>query len=252
MLIVEPRFEVLSPLRADGTIAGREMLELVERAGRTCYKSEERIVTGVGGTAHKFVQMILARGHESVLEHASLTVLFVVDRGVSHEIVRHRLCAFSQESTRYCNYGKGDGQVTFVHLPFWAEGDPEYMAWKHAMLRSERMYLDLLEMGAKPEQARSVLPNSLKTEVVVTANLREWRHILRLRTSKAAHPQMRQVMVPLLQLLRAAVAPVFDGIVGEGEIPSEVLAACSAGPHCDELLDKPLYPGLLFKEENGC
>jgi thymidylate synthase (FAD) len=214
MKIVEPGFEILSPLDGTGALAVDQMLSLVERAGRTCYKSEERIGPG---TAEKFVRMVIDRGHESVLEHASITVLFVIDRGVSHELVRHRLCAFSQESTRYCNYGKTD--VTFVLPSFWAPKDPtdasrwkeEYIVWKSAMQAAEKAYLDLLAMGAKPEEARTVLPNSLKTEIVVTANLREWRHILKLRASPKAHPQMQQVMRGLGVALAVAMPCVFEG-----------------------------------------
>lgn len=206
MKIVEPGFEILSPLDGTGALAVEQMLALVERAGRTCYKSEERIGPG---TAERFVRMVIERGHESVLEHASISVLFVIDRGVSHELVRHRLCAFSQESTRYCNYGKTD--VSFVRPPFWAEGEPEWVAWEHTMRVCERAYLDLLALGSKPEEARSVLPNSLKTEIVVTANLREWRHILRLRAAPKAHPQMQQVMRGLGVALAVAMPCVFEG-----------------------------------------
>jgi thymidylate synthase (FAD) len=206
MQIVEPSFEFLSPLDTSGELDVARMLALVERAGRTCYKSEDRIGPG---TAEKFVRMVTERGHESVLEHASITVLFVVDRGVSHELVRHRLCAFSQESTRYCNYGKTD--VSFVRPFFFdpVERARELELWAAAMGHAEAAYLMLLDAGAKPEEARSVLPNSLKTEIVVSANLREWRHILKLRTSPKAHPQMRQVMAGLGARLGQSVPCVF-------------------------------------------
>jgi thymidylate synthase (FAD) len=216
MKIVEPGFEILSPLK-DGKLDAEAMLRLIERAGRICYKSEERIGPG---TAERFVEMIIKRKHESVLEHASITVLFVMDRGVSHEIVRHRLCAFSQESTRYCNYGKS-GEVTFIR-PIWWGSDPDqslidlyrWNTWYRAMELAEFAYLELLRYGAKPEQARSVLPNSLKTEIVVTANLRQWRHILEQRTAPQAHPQMRQVICPLAAELAAAMPSVFGEFSG--------------------------------------
>jgi thymidylate synthase (FAD) len=177
--------------------------------------------------------MILKYGHESVIEHEFLSVRFVVDRGVSHEIVRHRLVSYSQESTRYCNY---QGGVTFV-IPTWFAFQDTYGCagewdttdilahwkvylhgspldkWLLAMARAEDSYLDLLRSGQSPQQARSVLPNSLKTEIVCTANLREWRHILWLRASMAAHPQMREVMVPLLAELKSRIPVVFDDIV---------------------------------------
>ena len=210
MQIVKPSYEILAIMPDDP-------LAHIELAGRTCYKSESKIGPG---TAEAFVRMILKCGHESVIEHASMTVRFVCDRGVTHELVRHRLCAFSQESTRYCNYSKGkfDSGATFIMQPWWAGdniGQDEFVRWRESLLQSEQAYLRLLALGAKPEQARSVLPNSLKTEIVVTANLREWRHIFRLRTSDKAHPQMREVMRPLLVECRRRIPVLFDD-VGEG------------------------------------
>lgn len=203
MTIIEPRHAIIDQ------IDGQEVLERIERAGRTCYKSEDKITEG---SAIKFVRMILSRGHESVIEHESLTVRFICDRGVSHELVRHRLASFSQESTRYCNYGKKDSGVTFIRPCFWEKGGNNYMRWKGAMECAEDSYLRLLKFGATPQEARSVLPNSLKTEIVVTANLREWRHILWLRCSRAAHPQMRQIMIPLLRELQGLVPVIFEDI----------------------------------------
>lgn len=193
-------------------------LELIELAGRTCYKSEDRITNE---SAPHFAKMVVNRGHHSVIEHASATVKFVIDRGVSHELVRHRLCAFSQESTRYCNYGKA-GQVTFVIPPWldiapcelgmneWSTRGEALETWLQAMRRAESAYLELLSQGWSPQQARSVLPNSLKTEIVVTANLREWRHIFDLRCSKAAHPQMQEIMIPLRAAMRKRIPVIFD------------------------------------------
>jgi thymidylate synthase (FAD) len=191
-------------------IDGGEIRRRIERYGRVCYKSEGKITDDSAG---KFVRMILKRGHESVIEHESLTVRFVCDRGVSHELVRHRLASFSQESTRYCNYGKQGGEITFIYPPWLDYGDAEgSKCWKLAMGTCESVYLKLLSMGHSPQEARSVLPNSLKTEIVVTANLREWRHILRLRCSKAAHPQMREIMVPLLEELQDLIPVIFDDL----------------------------------------
>ena len=186
-----------------------DALASFERAARTCYKSEDRIAPG---SAEKLLRSCIARGHESTIEHLSMSVRFVVDRGVSHELVRHRLAAFSQESTRYCNYGAA-GQVTFIAPCFgWTEGSTLYRDWVFAMRQAEHTYLRMLGAGATPQEARSVLPNSLKTEIVMTANLREWRHVFRLRTSKAAHPQMREVMVPLLAELQQRVPVIFEDI----------------------------------------
>ena len=193
----------------------------IEAAGRCCYKSEDKIGPD---TAGKFCEMLISRGHESVIEHASLTVKFVIDRGVSHELVRHRLCSFSQESTRYCDYVAGGkvGELTFIIPPWCVElvsgsheeqqyiKDSSTREWFFAMLECERYYNSLRASGWKPEMARSVLPNSLKTEIIVTANLREWRHIFKMRTADAAHPQMREVMVPLQAELREALPYIFE------------------------------------------
>lgn len=137
----------------------------------------------------------------SVIEHCGVTVRFVCDRGVTHEIVRHRLAAYSQESTRYCNYSKGKfgGEITVIKPSFWKEESYEYVMWVKSMEEAESNYFALIGMGAPPQEARSVLPNSLKTEIVMTCNIREWRHVFSLRCSKAAHPQMRELMLPLMR-----------------------------------------------------
>jgi len=211
MILIRPRFEILN-ISAD--------LTMIEQAGRTCYKSEAKI-TGVSAT--EFVRSILKRGHESVIEHSSVTVRIVCDRGVTHEIVRHRLASYSQESTRYCNY---KGGVTFV-IPPWvnitageynddmAAGTMDsYMDrfWFDSMHHAESMYIGLINGGWTPQQARSVLPNSLKTEIIMTANLREWRHFFNLRTSPAAHPQMREIAIPMLSRFKRCVPVVFADI----------------------------------------
>lgn len=196
--IVEPTFEILEPNNFD------EINKLIELAGRTCYKSEARIGPG---TAAKMVTILVKRKHHSVLEHQSITVRFVIDRGVSHELVRHRLASFSQESTRYCNYQKKGLQ--FVHPCFWEEGDPKLDRWRDHMEEVDALYNELINLGAKPEEARSVLPNSLKTELVMTANIREWRHVLTVRTHRTAHPQMREVMIPLLEYFQEQLPELF-------------------------------------------
>ena len=163
-----------------------------------------------------------------MIEHANITVRFICDRGVTHELVRHRLAAYSQESTRYCNY---KGGVTFV-IPPWCEElneseytyDAQYLnahslwttrTWTAAMLSAESDYISLIKKGWSPQQARSVLPNSLKTEIVMSTNLREWMHVFKLRCSKAAHPQMRELMIPLLEKMKTLVPAIFDSIKGE-------------------------------------
>lgn len=188
-------------------VDGEEILKKLELCGRTAYKSEDKITPD---SSLKFVEGLMKRGHESVIEHVNISVRFICDRGVTHELVRHRLCAYTQESTRYCNYGKLG--ITFIKPMFWKEGTFNYVCWLGQMEFAERAYNDLINNGAKPEQARSVLPNSLKTEIVCTANLREWRHIMKLRTAKSAHPQMRELMIPLLQDFKRLIPVIFDEI----------------------------------------
>lgn len=205
MKIINPNTQILSHVN------GNDILRHIERCGRVCYKSEDKITDD---SARKFVQNIIKRGHEAVLEHASITVKFIVDRGVSHEIVRHRLAAYCQESTRYCNYSK-DGfgnEITVIKPLFFEEGGSEWNCWLESCEKSEKCYLAMLDAGASPQEARSVLPNSLKTEVVMTANLREWRHFFRLRTASAAHPQMREVTIPLLHKFKELIPVIFDDI----------------------------------------
>ena len=204
MIIIEPSYKIESVINRPA------ILSFLEDAARTCYKSE-----GKKGrdTAGPFVsKLVHIKKHESVIEHVSLTVRFVCDRGVSHEIVRHRIAAYSQESTRYCNYSKEcfGNQITVV-APLGLEG-MMYHIWYDACLKAEASYFSLLAGGVSPQMARSVLPNSLKTELVMTANLREWRHILRLRTSEAAHPQMRQLMNPLLIELECQLPEIFTSL----------------------------------------
>lgn len=205
MRIIKPYVEILD------NINGAEMLRRIELAGRVCYKSEEKITDG---SAEKFVKAIIKRGHESVLEHEKITVRFVCDRGVTHEIVRHRIASYSQESSRYCNYSPDGkmGGITFIEPCFWEPGAYKYNVWKAAMDAAAYAYCSLLANGATPEEARSVLPNSLKTELVMTADLREWRHFFKLRCDKAAHPQMREVANMLLEKMKQAVPVVFDDI----------------------------------------
>lgn len=207
MKIIAPYHEIISK------IDGAKMLRNIELCGRVCYKSEDRITDG---SAEKFVGMILKSGHESVLEHEKITVRFVCDRGVTHEIVRHRIASYSQESTRYCNYSKDKfgGEITFIRPCFWAEDDEKFAVWKETMQSIEDSYVKLISLGAKPEEARSILPNSVKTEIMVTMNLREWRHFFKLRTAERAHPQIREVAIPLLNELKGLVPVIFDDING--------------------------------------
>lgn len=205
MKIIKPAFDFLEE------IDGLEMLRRLERAGRVCYKSEDKIT---GDSAEKFIRSIIKRGHESVLEHEKITVIITCDRGVTHELVRHRIASYSQESTRYCNYTneKFGSELTFIAPCFWVEDDPRYIVWKGQMERIEDSYNQLIEAGASPQEARSILPNSLKTEIAVTMNIREWRHFFKLRTSMAAHPQMREVANMLLASFKEKIPALFDDI----------------------------------------
>jgi thymidylate synthase (FAD) len=202
---------------------GEEILKHIEKCGRTCYKSEGKITDD---SAKTMIKMLIGNGHESVLEHFSFSVRFINDRGVSHEEVRHRIASVSQESTRYCNYSndKFNSGITYIDLSNGISLDTKMrnmsvddvnfilLEWHDACEDAERHYLKMLELGATPQIARSVLNNSTKTEIVITANLREWRTILKQRTAKAAHPQIRFVMIPLLAELKNLIPVVFDDI----------------------------------------
>ena len=198
---------------AEWELTGLQMMEKIERIGRKCYKSEEKIGPG---TAEKFVRMILRKGHFAMVEHVHVTVLFVCDRGVTHELVRHRLASYAQESTRYCSYADDRfGNEVSVTLPHWAQGtpadamsQPQYPIWERAMKATETAYMEWIALGGKPQDARSVLPTGLKTEIYVTMNLREWMYVFSLRTASDAHPDMRVVMSSLLEQFKAHL-PVF-------------------------------------------
>ncbi len=198
-------------------------LKKLERYARVCYKSEGSIKND---NCNKFLHAIISRGHESVIEHEKVTVLFVIDRGVSHEIVRHRLASYSQESTRYCNYSneKFGNEIDVIKPFFFDEDESSYSEWEAACRESETRYLNLISLNKLPEEARSVLPNSLKTEIVVTYNFREWRHFFKLRCAKEAHPQMRQVSIPLLLEFKKNFKVIFQDIEYDLNFPKEAYA----------------------------
>lgn len=216
-----------------------EDVKCIERAARLCYKSEAAIKDG---SAEQIIKLLISKGHEAMLEHSRLSVIFTVDRGVSHEMVRHRICSFAQESTRYCNYSqdKFGNEITVIEPVFYkdipeerkqtirdlmngkikdipadfgiTDLDKRYANWYTDCEMAESGYFKLLELGAAPQDARSVLPNSLKTEIMVTTNYREWRQIFRLRTAPDAHPQIREVMQALLDYVKTKVPVIFDDI----------------------------------------
>ena len=208
MKVITPYVEAMHPI--DGAV----ILSRIEAAGRVCYKSESKITDS---SAAAFVRRIIKSGHEAVLEHCNISLKFVCDRGVSHEIVRHRVASYCQESTRYCNYSKGDfgGEITVIKPLYLTPDTAAYCVWLNASAAAEVAYFKLLDWGCSAQEARAVLPNSLKTEVVMTANLREWRHFFRLRCSLAAHPQMREVATQALALLNGLVPVVFEDIAAE-------------------------------------
>jgi len=200
MRIVEQSHEIME--------CSDDALQLIERAGRTCYKSEDKITDD---SAERFVKMLIDRGHHAMLEFGWIVVKFITNRGVTHELVRHRPASYAQESTRYVNYGGDD--IQFIK-PVWYEGTSpmaKYL-WRRSMNSAETAYKALLGAGWRPEQAREVLPNSLKTEIVAMGNTREWRHIFSLRCSNAAHPQMRALMRPLLAEVRSRIPVLFDDV----------------------------------------
>lgn len=204
MLIVEPSVKLLS--------VTEHAAQFIEAAGRTCYKSEDKVTEG---RADKFVEMLMGVGHHSVIEHCCATFRIVTDRGITHEIVRHRLASYSQESTRYCNYSKEKfGREISVVAPSGirpGNTDGSWELWKAAMAKAEEFYFMLLDAGHAPQIARSVLPTCLKTEIVMTANFREYLHFLKLRTSGKAHPDMRRIAIPMGHMLATACPPVFGG-----------------------------------------
>ena len=208
MKVISPRVEFVTPM---SIIPGMVIMKRLEEIGRVCYKSEDKITDD---SYKKFLGNIIKRGHESVLEHCSITMKFICDRGVTHEIVRHRIGSYSQESTRYCNYSndKFGNEITVIKPCFFGEGSDKYKIWYLGCKDAETAYFNLIYEGATPQEARSVLPNSLKTEIVVTYNIREWRHFFKLRCSKAAHPQMREVAKMAFEQFYKYMPELFEDI----------------------------------------
>lgn len=218
---IKASYEILPPISEGGI----KELQHIEKIGRVCYKSEDYI-TEDGESARKFVAMLIRNGHEAMIEHSFLSVKFTVDRGVSHELVRHRIASFAQESTRYCNYAKDKfgAECAFIDLEpgIMLDNKMKKMSgeeialvmaeWTSAMEDAERHYMRLLELGATPQIARAVLPNSTKTEITVSANYREWRNFFKLRVPADVHPQMREVTIPLLKELKGMIPVIFDDI----------------------------------------
>jgi len=212
MRIVKPEVEIITPIN------GEEILKHLEQVGRICYRSEDRITEE---SAKQFVAGIIKRGHEAVIEHFNITVKFITDRGISHEIVRHRIASYAQESTRYCNYNKDkfDNQITVVEPVYITncEDDDTREMWFKACLTAEQYYFELSDRGCSAQVARSVLPTCTKTEIMVTMNLREWRHFIKLRAAKTAHPDIQILAKDLLNQFKAQIPVVFDDLNFEEE-----------------------------------
>lgn len=211
MRVINAGYEIISELN------GEEILKHIERCARVCYKSEDRITDG---SAEKMVAALIRSGHEAMLEHYSFTVKFICDRGIANELVRHRIASFAQESSRYCCYAKDKfgKELTFINPCFWEPDSDNYARWFHEMDEAEKTYLAMIEDGATPEQARDILPTSIKTEIVMTANLREFRHFFKLRAEGVTgkpHPQMLEITIPFLNELKQKIPVVFDDIMSE-------------------------------------
>jgi thymidylate synthase (FAD) len=212
MIVVKPsvEFYVFEPISITGDWI--EPVEMIERVARTCYKSEDKIVPG---SASKMVARLKRMGHHAMLEFAEFAFKWVCDRGVSHELVRHRLCSFAQESTRYCDYGKDGIRVIEPHDRDGNSmlGDSTRLGWEEACWNAEEAYQYLIDKGHPPQVARAVLPICVKTEVWCKANARQMMHIQSLRNSKKAHPHIAY----LAELTRKRLVEVLPELFGDAE-----------------------------------
>jgi thymidylate synthase (FAD) len=193
MKVVEPKVELLW-ITPEGA-------KEIEKAARVCYRSEEKMGDG---SAAKMVKMLIGLGHEAMIEHGVASFRIVTDRGISHEIVRHRLASYAQESTRYCKYREGIKVIRPSGMDQYQEA-----VWRDAVLLAETRYWEMLQEGAKAEVARSVLPTCVATVLVMTANFREWRHFLKLRGSAKAHPDIRRIAEMIRWILVKECGEVF-------------------------------------------
>ena len=203
MRLVEPWIKVE---KFDGV----KIMKRIERACRTCYRSEDKI----GEDSYKnLLTNCLNRGHESVLEHEKITVRIYSDIGTYKDLTRHRFASFSVESTRYCSYNKDKyGNEIAVVNPVYIEDKEVYETWKNAMENIEKSYMKMKELGATTDMCREILPHSTAAEYTMTANIREWKHILELRTTNHVHPAIRQILIPLLLLFKEQMPEIFGNI----------------------------------------
>ena len=220
MRILKPQHVIIGK----DQIEGHKILKHIEKIARTCYKSEDLINDE---SAEKMIKKLIKMNHLAMIEHASVSVLFTCDRGVTHEIVRHRVASYAQESTRYVNYSKDKfgNEIGYIDIAGGIALDTKMKdlpvetidaiisEWHQACIDAEKHYMKMLELGATPQIARSVLNNSTKSDINVTMNLREWRHFFELRCDSPAHPQMRELVIPLLKEMSEVIPIVFDDLV---------------------------------------
>ena len=219
MQIIDPKIEVEK-------IDGIQMMKNIERACRTCYRSEGKITEESYKT---LLKNCITRGHESVLEHEKVTIRMTCDLGVYKDLTRHRMASYSIESTRYCNYGKDkfNNEIKIIKPCNIEEGTEIYKLWKTACENMEKNYIQMSKLGALPDQLRMILPHSIAAEVTMTANIREWKHILNLRTSIHTHPSIRQLLIPLLLYFKEIMPEIFEDISYDTEFPKEKYAKLS-------------------------
>ena len=225
MKIIEPLIEVEK-------FDGIKIMKNIERACRTCYRSEGLITED---SYKKLLKNCINRGHESVLEHEKITIRMICDIGVYKDLTRHRFGSFSIESTRYCNYGKDkfENEIKFIK-PCNIDGSSElYSNWISAMDFIEKEYIAMSKNGATPDQMRMILPHSTAAEVTMTANIREWRHILDLRTKQMTHPAIRQLLIPLLLYFKQEMPELFDKIEYDTNFPKDKYAKLVIGNEQD-------------------
>lgn len=208
--IINPSVEIVSEVNPD------VMLKTIEKAARTCYKTENNISEDTS-SAVKMITKLIDLGHTAMIEFADIHVKLITDTGVLKDLSRHRHCSFAVESTRYCNYSKGKfgTELTFIKPCNMDENSGIYHTWLKTMNDIEKAYMQMAQNGALPDQLRMILPHSLKTEINMKCNMREWRYILKLRCSKAAHPSVREVMLMLLNEFHSKIPVLFDDIFEE-------------------------------------
>ena len=216
MQIVKPKIEYED-------FDGVKMMKKIERACRTCYRSEGLITDD---SYKKLLTKCISVGHESVLEHEKITVRITSDNGFLKDITRHRAgTSFSNESTRYCNYSKDKftNSIKFIE-PVYSDDKEKYAIWKKAMQQMEDCYMEMAALGATADELRMMLPYSTSAEMTMTCNIRQWRHVLTLRCSKHTHPSIRQVLIPFLLFLKQEMPELFNDIPYDEDFPQEKYA----------------------------